>query len=211
MRGKRVAVAAAVAGAAAFAYTAWLWGTITRRERERLAELLGWRSGRTVADVGAGGGRLAMAAAEHVGPAGRVFATEIDSRKTARIRRRAAGRKLSSLTVLPAGEHDSGLPAGCCDAILLRGSYHHFTDPAGVNASLYRALRPGGVMVVLDFQPRSWLTRVAPVKGAPPNRGGHGIPRDLLIRELEGAGFEVAEIIPRWFWDIYGVVFRKPA
>ncbi len=181
------------------------------REIERLTDLLGWHEGRVVADVGAGGGAMAFQAAERVGPSGHVFASEVDPGKVERIRSRAAKRGLTNLTVVAAGAHDSGLPAESCDAILLRGSYHHFIDPEGLNASLYRALRPGGILVALDFPPRSWLTAFLPLNDVPANRGGHGIPRDLLVHELVEAGFELGGFLPKWFWDIYGVVFRKPA
>jgi SAM-dependent methyltransferase len=113
-------------------------------------------------------------------------------------------------TAVRAGNGQSGLPAGCCDAALLRGSYHHITDPAAFTADLYHALRPGGTVAVLEFPPRRWLGAIAPVKGVPANRGGHGIPTDVLIREMTAAGFEVDRLIPGWFLDIYCVVFRKP-
>jgi hypothetical protein len=59
--------------------------------------------------------------------------------------------------------------------------------------------------------PRSWLTLLAPVKGVPANRGGHGIPMNVLVQEMTSAGFEVKDRISRWFLDVYCVVFRRPA
>ena len=202
----KLAVAASVAGAAGIAY---LWRRAMNREAERLAAILGWRAGASVADVGAGTGTLAIHAARRVGAAGRVFATEIDPGKLQKIRKKASKHGLGNITVLEAESGRSGLPSGCCDAILLRGSYHHFTDPAAMTEDLYQALRPGGVVGVIDFSPRRWLTLIAPVREVPANRGGHGIPPGILMQEMTAAGFETQKT-SRWFLDIYCVVFRKP-
>jgi len=37
--------------------------------------------------------------------------------------------------VLPAGEHATNLPAGCCDAVFMRRVYHHLSDPEGIAAA----------------------------------------------------------------------------
>ena len=82
---------------------------------------------------------------------------------------------------------------------------------AAITADLHRAVRPGGVVAVVDFPPRRWLSWIAPVRRVPADRGGHGIPMDVLIGEMTRAGFLVKEAVARWFLDVYCVVFRKPA
>jgi ubiquinone/menaquinone biosynthesis C-methylase UbiE len=210
MERKQAAGIAALAGIAGAGYAAYRWRKAARAEVERLAAILGWTPGRVVADIGAGRGSMALAAARRVGPTGHVFATDVDARKLNSVRKKAEKQDLVNITIAQATQTDSKLPDDSFDAILLRGSYHHFTDPVSAGASLYRALRPGGMLAIVDFAPRWWLTLFSPVKDAPPDRGGHGIPRDLLVRELTAAGFEVQKTIPRWFRDVYCVVFRKP-
>jgi len=207
---KRVA-GIAFAGSAAGVLFACGRRNIVERERERLSAILGWREGAVVADVGAGPGALAIAAARKVGNKGHVIATDVDPKNLAKARKKIARLNLRNVTVLEASQSSCGLPAGSCDAILLRGSYHHFADPEAMTADLYRALRPGGVVAVVDFPPRWWLSLMAPVKGVPATRGGHGIRRDLLIYEMVAAGFELKQTIPRWFLDVYCVVFEKPS
>jgi ubiquinone/menaquinone biosynthesis C-methylase UbiE len=119
----------------------------------RLRQVLALEPGVSVADVGAGRGEVTMALAAEVGPSGRVFSTEIDTTALEQIRALAAAHQ--NVTVVRASARDTGLPDDCCVAALLRRVYHHLTDPAATNASLLRAVRPGGVLAIVDFPRRS--------------------------------------------------------
>ena len=100
-----------------------------RRRRSAL------RPGQSVADVGAGEGDFTIALGRAVGPAGRVFATEVESDKLEKIQETVERRRLANVTVLRGEQAATGLPDGCCDAILLRIVYHHFTDPRRCGAA----------------------------------------------------------------------------
>jgi SAM-dependent methyltransferase len=172
----------------------------------RLAELMGWKAGTVVADIGAGDGKYAFAAVERVGAAGKVYATEIDAKKLAELRAEVAKRKLGNVIVVKSKEAETNLPAGCCDAIFLRRVYHHLTKPAEFDAGLVRSLKSGGRLAIIDFAPRAGLE---PVEGVPSNRGGHGIPEKIVIEELKAAGLQVEKIVEDWPEGSYCVVFVK--
>lgn len=181
-------------------------GVADAREAERIAEVLELAPGDVVADVGAGDGEWSEALARRVGSRGRVYATEVDPDELERIRRRVEREGLERVEVVEGSQRDAGLPAECCDAILLRMVYHHFTEPAAMAASLLRALLPGGRMAVIDIVPQQGWRELEEV----PERGGHGIPETVLVRELTAAGFEVVERHADWDGDDerYCVVFR---
>jgi ubiquinone/menaquinone biosynthesis C-methylase UbiE len=200
----------AIAVLVAAPLVAWYWRDTSQAEVEQLARLLDWKPGRTIAEVGAGKGKMTVAAAERVGPSGRVLSTELDPSRLADIKARATQRRLANVTIIKAGEADTNLPPECCDAIFIRDVYHHFTHPAEIDASLFRALKPGGMLAVIDFPSSKTLGLIAPVKGVPKNRGGHGIPQKVLIDELTAAGFNVDVIPTDWPGRGYCVVFRKP-
>ena len=164
-----------------------------QQEAERLAPLLNWHEGSVVADIGAGGGELTLAAAKHVGATGRVYATELDTKKLAVLEDLATRNK--NITVIQAGEAQTNLPPACCDSIFMRLVYHHFTKPAGLDDSLFQALKPGGLLAVMDREPPPGSFTV---KGVPANRGGHGMPKPILIEELTTAGFQVVKSPPGW-------------
>jgi ubiquinone/menaquinone biosynthesis C-methylase UbiE len=175
-------------------------------EIKRLAALMQWKPGAVVADIGAGDGRWAFAAAQAVGAAGKVFATEIDNEKLAKLRADVAKRKLQNVVVLESQEADTSLPMECCDAIFLRRVYHHLTKPSAFDAALLRSLKPGGRLAIIDFPPRSGLD---PVEGIPANRGGHGIPQKIVIEELTAAGLQLEKAVNDWPNDDYCVLFVK--
>jgi ubiquinone/menaquinone biosynthesis C-methylase UbiE len=175
-------------------------------EVKRLAALMDWKPGTVVADIGAGDGRYAFAAAQLVGPSGKVFATEIDEEKLAALRSDVTKRHLTNVIVVDSKEADTNLPAECCDAIFLRRVYHHLTKPVEFDQSLVRSLKPGARLAVIEFPPRSGL---APVKGVPANRGGHGIPQTIVIEELTSAGLQLVKTLNDWPANDYCVLFLK--
>lgn len=175
-------------------------------EAERLAPLLHWQAGSVAADIGAGDGEMTQLVAERVGPAGRVYTTEIDEKKLDHLQALAA--KSQNITAVQAAEAATNLPPACCDSILLRRVYHHFPRPAEMDASLFKSLKPGGLLAVIDFPPRAGLPEV---KHVPKNRGGHGVPEKIVVEELTAAGFEVVSRPENWPDDDYCVIFRKPA
>ena len=176
-------------------------------ESARLAQLLNWHNGSVVAEIGAGAGEMTEDAAERVTAAGHVYTTEISAPKLAHLKELAARSKFHNITVIEGSQSGTNLPPECCDSIFMRRVYHHFTEPDKMDASLFQSLKPGGLLAVIDFPPRSWLP---PVEGVPANRGGHGIPKKILIEELTRAGFVIASELGDWPNDNYCVIFRKP-
>ena len=184
-------------------------GVAPAAESGRIAEILELEPGDRVADVGAGDGRWAVALAAAVGTDGEVWATEVDADEIAKIERRVESEGLENVRVVLGDDLDTGLPAGCCDAILLRMVYHHFTRPEPMRASLRRALAPGGRLAVIDIVPQTDWRDLPGV----PDRGGHGLTREALEAELTADGFEVFERYDAWNGDEerYCVVFRLAA
>lgn len=173
------------------------------REMPRLTQVLALEAGSVVADVGAGKGELTVVLAREVRPNGRVFSTEIDARRLKELREAVVDAKLDNVTVVEARSRETGLPPNCCDVIVLRRVYHHLTDPAGINASLLRSLRPGGVLAVIDFPPPFFWSR-----------GSLGVPAKAVLDEVTASGFEPLRLIDDWPGrgplGSYCALFRKP-
>jgi SAM-dependent methyltransferase len=170
-------------------------------ELPRLRHVLALKPGMSVADVGAGNGELTVALAAEVGPSGRVFSNDLDLEQ---VRATVAAARLSNVTFVQSQEHDTSLPENCCEAIVVRRVYHHLSDPVAINASLLRALRPGGVLAVIDFPPLvSWLWAL-----------NHGVDARRVTDEVAASGFQLLQVIEDWPGrgplGSYCAVFRKP-
>ena len=176
-------------------------------EAARIIEALGLRPGLRVADVGTGNGEWAERISREVGETGHVYATEVDRDKLQMVDTRLKDAGLKNVSTILGTQEDAGLPPGCCDGILLRMVYHHFTDPPRMRASLRSALRRGAPLVVIDTEPQKNWRHLEGV----PDRGGHGIKREDLVREMTADGFEVVARHDDWTGDgdRYCVVFRR--
>lgn len=180
-------------------------------EVPQLVELLELKPGMTAADVGAGFGAWTMRLARELGPTGRVYATDVGAAQIAALRDVTQRERLNNVTVIEGAVSSSNLPAFCCDAILIRDAYHHFTEPEALIRSFAAALKPGGRLAVIDFPPRP-NTEVP--SGVPANRGGHGVPPEVVQREV-GAALTHVRTIATWSAEsqpasLFLLLFRKP-
>ena len=190
-----------LAGAVLVIAVLMLVGRGGETEIERLASLLDIQPGDTVADVGAGDGWLSVEVATVVGETGRVFATELSASRRDDIRESVAVAGLDNVTVVEAGEHETNLAPGCCDAIFLRRVYHHLTDPAAYNASLYASLEPGGRLAVVELEFNGILR---PLRGWP-----HWTDDERVVAEVTAAGLTHVTTADWPLAAHYAAVFQK--
>jgi ubiquinone/menaquinone biosynthesis C-methylase UbiE len=130
---------------------------VDSKELSRLVEILDVDPGESFADVGAGDGRYSVALARTVGASGRIYATEVDPDDLKKMEDLVSREKLPNVEVVRGTQDATGLSEACCDGILLRRVYHHFQNPAAMQASMRRSLKEGGLLLVIDFGTRrSW-------------------------------------------------------
>ena len=201
---KLVLVSISILGFGIVSYALVQGGRVDESEVSRLIEVLRIDPGDAVADVGAGDGRWAVALSPAVGDSGRVFATEVDPNDLKQIRSRVEREGVDNVTVVEGDQDDTGLPDGCCDAILLRRVYHHFQNPRLMQAELRTALRGDGLLLVIDFDTHGRWSRPA---GIPESRDGHGISKEMLVTEMQQSGFELVDDM-KWSNGDYALVFR---
>ncbi len=166
----------------------------TEVRARKIAEALRLQSGSAVADVGAGDGEWSIELAKIVGSPGRVFATEVDGKVLDKLRKAVKRSGLKNVTVVFGDQRRTGLDPECCDALLLRHVYHHFSDPPAMLADMLRSLRPGGLLAVIDFSPDNGLS----VKNVPEFRHGHGVRPETVDDEVRRAGFDLVRRVDRW-------------
>jgi ubiquinone/menaquinone biosynthesis C-methylase UbiE len=162
-------------------------------------DAIGLREGLTVCEMGAGDGELTLAAARIVGPRGRVYTSELGDERLRALRERVAGSAVAHVAVVEGAPQDTNFPAAACDALFMRNVYHHFADPAAMNASIAASLKPGGRLAVVDFSPPN---AEASAPGDRDEDGTHGVRSETLEHELLQAGFvnvSTAQAEDRWY------------
>ena len=196
-------VALALAGA--FAAGAQRGGSTIATEK--VFEAIGLREGITVCEIGSGNGDLTLMAARVVGSAGRVYTSELGEERVTALQDRVAESGLSQITVVAGDPVKTNFPAAACDALFMRNVYHHFDDPAAMNASIAASLAAGARLAIVDFAPSSGDEATRP---ADRDQGSaHGVSAESVSRELAAAGFEPVSSelgAQRWFM----VVVSKP-
>ncbi len=151
----------------------------------RVIESLALQPGDRVADLGSGSGYFTFRLAEAVGPAGRVYAVDIDEDMNELVEDRAREKGIDHVETILARKHDPRLPESGVDLILAVNSYHHLENRTDYFKNVARSLRPGGRVAIIDFREEAFR---------------HHTQKKVLLREMKEAGYRVArdfDFLPR--------------
>jgi len=116
------------------------------------------REAGTWADLGAGTGTFTRALVELLGATARIYAVDRDASAVATLTRWARKAAPNVLPVVAdfTGAFDlPGLPAPQLDGVLLANALHFVRDGDGVLRRLADSLRPGGRVVVVEYDRRA--------------------------------------------------------
>ena len=154
------------------------WSTETARDQAGEARAVmdrgGIARGMTVADIGAGEGYYTVRLAKRVGDKGRVLAEDVVPATRDRLAERVAREGLDNVSVRLGLSANPRLPAGSFDRVLMIHMYHEIDEPLAFLWNLRPALKPDGLVVVVDAD-------------RPTDR--HGTPPALLDCEFRAVGY----------------------
>ena len=164
--------------------------------------------GMRIADLGAGTGLFEPIFSTRVGPTERVFALDISPEFVEHLRQRAFLEALMNVDVVKCPDDATGLPPASVDVVFVCDVYHHFEQPQKNLASIHATLKPGGRLVVIDFDRVEGKSSDFVLKHV---RAG----REQFTKEITVVGFvlergenaeEAAKLVESWL-----AVFRRPA
>ncbi|HVF36883.1 MAG TPA: methyltransferase domain-containing protein [Sphingomicrobium sp.] len=162
-------------------------------EAEEVMRLAGVEPGMSVADIGAGAGYYSVRLAPLVGRRGRVLAQDIVPETRDQLAGRIQRENLDNVAVVLGKPADPMLPKASFDRIFLVHMYHEVTEPYEFLWRLRPALKPGGLIVVVDSD-------------RPAKR--HGMPPRQLMCEFDALGLAPAHSSWLTGSDAYFVSFR---
>ena len=179
------------------------WLERPEREREERTDLLirnlPLEPDFVIADIGAGTGYFSFPMAERV-PEGKVLAVDIQQEMLDIVEARKADGAPDNVETVLGTESDPMLPADGVDLVLIVDAYHEVSYPKEMGEGIARALRPGGVLVLIEYRGED---RSVPIKRL------HKMTQKQAKREMEAVGLEwerTEDFLPQQHF----LVFRKP-
>jgi SAM-dependent methyltransferase len=163
-------------------------------EFARVVKLARITAGMHVADIGAGDGYYVARLSPLVGTTGRVYGQDIVPEYLTLLQRRVRREALTNVQVVAGDPHDPRLPAKRVDVALMIHMYHEIEQPYALLWNLATAMRPGGMLVILDLERPTY---------------GHGTPPDLLRCELRSVGYRERSFT-RTAIEEYVAIFEAP-
>ena len=138
--------------------------------------------GMDVADIGAGTGLFTRLFSRQVGKEGKVYAVDISRPFVENILRMSREQGLTNIEGIVNSPRDAMLDAESIDLAFTVDTYHHFEYPKSMLASIHKALRSGGRLIVIDY-------RKHPGKSSRWVMGHVRADRKKVIAEITSAGF----------------------
>lgn len=173
--------------------------------REKITKLVGLEPGQSVADIGAGSGFMTLLFAKAVGKDGKVYAVDINPKLLERIGKQAKMQGLNNVETRVAKQEATPLDPESVDVVFICDTYHHFESPSSTMRSVLAALRPGGELVLVDFERIPGKTSDFTIEHI---RAG----KEVFRQEILDVGFElVTEHDVPELEQNYVLRFRKPA
>jgi predicted methyltransferase len=164
-----------------------------RRKPAQVLEFLGINPGMTVVEIMAGGGYYTELLSLVVGRLGKVYSHnnelyyEFQSDKF--VEQRLENNRLPNVIRWDKELNDLQLPDGSVDSVFLMLVYHDFywseDNPEQILADLYKALKPGGTVAIVDHS----ATLGSGASAAEKMHGIHRIDEQLVRQSFEKAGF----------------------
>jgi predicted methyltransferase len=119
---------------------------------DRAVDLLKLPKGATVADIGAGSGYMTEKMSKKVGPAGKVYATDIQQGMIDLLTKRIGKRKLTNVTPILSLQDDPRLPVDAIDLVLMVDVYHELSQPQLMLRHIKASLKPGGRLALVEYR-----------------------------------------------------------
>jgi ubiquinone/menaquinone biosynthesis C-methylase UbiE len=174
---------------------------IEEEQPEAMLDALKVPVGATVADVGAGAGYHSIRLAKRVGPKGKVLASDLQPEMLEMLVANARSAGATNIKPIRATQNDTKLPEAAVDLILMVDVYHECTNPETTLKGLFKALKPGGRLVLVEFRGEVPEIPILPE---------HKMTLKQVRREVEPRGFHFKESLEFLPWQ-HVIIFEKPA
>ncbi len=179
------------------------WLERSEREREERTDLLvaslPLRPGMVVADIGAGTGYLTRRMAPALLPGGQALAVDVQPEMVRLLEGMVRQTGLTHIKPLLCAEDDVRLSDASVDLAIMVDVYHELAYPYEMLASITRALKPGALLVFVEYREED---ATVPIKAV------HKMSEAQIKREASVHPLVWDRTIARLPWQ-HMVIFRK--
>jgi len=158
--------------------------------RAEIVSELNLKPGMAVADLGAGTGMFTRLMAEKVGMEGRVYAVDVSHDFLKHIAEQSKKLGQTQVKTIEGTQRSTKLAPGSVDLVFICDVYHHLEDPEPVLASIHQALRPGGALVLVEFDRVKGKSKEFVLKHVRADKA-------QFFREIRQAGFSLDPSQPK--------------
>ncbi|MGI8741675.1 MAG: class I SAM-dependent methyltransferase [Bryobacteraceae bacterium] len=166
------------------------WLERSEREKEEAPsaaiESLGIQKGMNIADVGAGTGYFSIRLARRVGPAGKVYANDIQPEMLDKLREKTQNEGITNIETVLGSEADPKLPPGKMDIVIMVDVYHELSQPQAMLQKIRASLKPNGRLILLEYRKED---------PAIPIRPEHKMSVAEVKTEVEAEGFKLDKVL----------------
>ncbi|HXK61808.1 MAG TPA: methyltransferase domain-containing protein [Acidobacteriota bacterium] len=162
-------------------------------------QALNLKEGEKIADIGAGSGYFAFRLARHVGETGEVYAVDVSPDMIIHMNRAIRDRGITNVRTILAPPDDPLLADNSIDRFFICNTWHHIENQAKYLRLMKKMLKPGGTVVMIDFQKRE-LPVGPPVQMK--------IAKEDLIAQMQANGFELKKehtFLPYQYFLVFAV------
>jgi SAM-dependent methyltransferase len=181
------------------------WLERSEREEEEAPDaalnVLKIPAGASVADIGAGSGYITVRLAARVGPAGRVFANDVQPQMLNILARRLSNAKITNVTLVEGTLDDPKLPPASVDLALMVDVYHELSQPQAILRHLRESLKPGGRLVLLEYRKEDPTVPIKPE---------HKMSVAEAKMEVEAEGFTLSKVDETLPWQHILIFAARP-
>lgn len=159
--------------------------------QEMLAQL-DLKDGMVVCDLGCGDGYHTLQMATRVAPSGRVVAVDIQPQMLQALSRRLAEQKIENVDTILGELWDPKLQPESIDLVLMVDVYHEFSHPVEMLAQLRKALKPNGLIALVEFRAEDPTVLI---------KKEHKMSKSQILKEYKANGFKVAKEYDKLPWQ----------
>ena len=152
-----------------------------------------------IADIGAGSGFYSFRLAKLL-PQGKVIAVDIQQEMLDFLAKRAKETNTANVQPHMGSIESIQLPENSIDATLFVDAYHEFSHPFEMMSSILKALRPGGIVYLLEYRAEDQNVPIKPL---------HKMSQTQARKEMALVGFEWVENKKELPWQ-HLMIFKKP-